>query len=57
MEKEKDQDAVRLGRKGGSVSSEAKSKAAKKNLKKRWALYRAAQRKLKKKIADRKRLV
>jgi len=34
--------AVALGRKGGKVKSEAKAKAARKNARRRWALYAAA---------------
>jgi hypothetical protein len=34
---------VTIGRQGGSVSSPAKREAAKKNIKKRWAMARARQ--------------
>jgi hypothetical protein len=37
----KDPNAVALGRKGGSKTSPAKTKAARKNARRRWALYAA----------------
>jgi hypothetical protein len=37
----KDPNAVALGRKGGKATSPAKTKAARKNARRRWALYAA----------------
>ena len=45
--KPKNPHAVALGRKGGKVKSEAKTRAARKALRTRWAMYRAKQKEAK----------